>query len=119
MKLRDLVIAQEALGRLLAVDLPAATSYKIARAARPIQAELHNYEQERVKLVRRLGEDTGKGQTMVLPEKAAEFNKEMNALLDVSVNLEIGKIDISILGEDVKVKPGDLMALWFLFEEEE
>lgn len=119
MKLRDLVVAQESLGRLLALELPAAVSYKIARAARPIQAELHNYEQERIKLVQRLGEGNERGQIMVLPEKTAEFNEEMNALLDVDVDLEIRKRNISILGEDVKVRPGDLMALWFLFEEEE
>jgi len=116
MKLRDLVIAQAALGRMLALELPAAASYQIAWAARPLQAELQSYEQERVKLVQRLGEDTGQGQIMVAPEKATEFNEEMNALLDVDAELEIRKIDIGILGE-VNVSPADLIVLWFLFNE--
>ena len=120
MELRGLVMAQEALGRLLALELPAAVSYKIARAARPIQAELRNYEQERVKLVQRLGEDAGQGQIMVGSEKAAEFNEEMNTLLDVEVNPEIKAVDPSIFDEtDTKIKPGDIMALWFLFEQKE
>ena len=117
MKLRDLVIAQEALGRLLTLELPAAVSYKVARVARPIEAELRAYEQSRVKLVQRLGEEAGQGQIMVLPEKAAEFNKEMNTLLDVDVDVKIRTIDPGILGE-VGIRPGDIMALWFLFEEE-
>lgn len=116
MKLRDLVIAQESLGRLLALELPAAASYKIARAARPITAELRSYEQERVRLVQRLGEAAEGGQIMVLPKNAVEFNKEMNTLLDVDVELDIRKIDIGILGE-VGVKPADLIVLWFLFDE--
>lgn len=116
MKLRDLVVVQESLGRLLALELPAAASYKIARAVRPVETELRSYERERVKLVQRLGEDTGQGQTRVLPEKATKFNEEINALLDVDVDLKIRRIDIGILA-DVKVKPVDLMALWFLFEQ--
>lgn len=118
MKLRDLVIAQEALGRLLALELPAAISYKIARVARPVQAELRSYEQERVKLVQRLGEDNEQGQIVVLPEKVIEFNKELDALLDVDVKPEIRAVDPAILYEDgIKVKPADLMVLWFLFED--
>lgn len=118
MKLGDLVVAQEALGRLLALELPAAVSFQIARAAKPVQAELRNYEQERVKLVRRLGKDAGQGQIMVLPEKAVEFNEEMNTLLDVDVEPKIRTIDPDILGE-IAIRPGDLMALWFLFEQKE
>jgi len=117
MKLRDLVFGQEALGRLLALELPAAASYKIARAARPLQAELRSYEQERVKLVQRLGQDTGQGQIMVASEKAAEFNAEMNALLNVNVDMQIEAIDLDLLGE-ASIAPGDFIALWFLFEED-
>ena len=118
MKLRDLVVAREALGRFLALELPAATAFKIARATRPVQAELQNYERQRVALVQRLGEDAGQGQIMVLPEKSAEFNEEMNALLDVDVELEIRKIDIGIFGE-TNIRAADLMVLWFLFEQKE
>ena len=116
LRLRELVIAQEALQRLLTLELPAAASFKIARAAKPVQAELQNYERQRVALVQRLGEDAGQGQTRVLPERAVEFNEEMNALLDVDVELEIRKIDIDILGE-ATIRAADLMALWFLFEQ--
>lgn len=120
MKLGELVIAQQALTRLLALDFPAAVSYKIARAARPVQAELQNYEQERIKLVRRLGEDNGEGQIIVLPDKTAGFNEEMGALLNEDVELKIRTVDPCIFDKtDIKVRPGDLMLMWFLFEEKE
>ena len=129
MKLLDLVAAQEALQRLILLELPAATSFKIARTVRPIQAELRGYEQARVALVRRLGEEKD-GQITVSPDKFAEFNTELGALLEVDIEIEINVLSPSILTDDtcpecgvkiksgMTVKPSDLMALWFLFEEE-
>ena len=117
MKLLNLIVAREALQRLISLELPAATAFKIARAVRPVQAELRGYEQQRVALVRRLGKEKD-GQTTVPPEKFVEFNAEHQALLDVEVELDIMPLSREILG-DTKVKVADLMALQFLFENEE
>ena len=120
MKLRDFVIAQDALRRILALELPVVISYKLARAARPVEAELRAYERERTKLVRRLGEDTGRGQIMVTPENNAEFNEQIETLLDEEVELENKPMDPAIFDEaDAKVRAGDLVLAWFLFEEKE
>ena len=116
MKLLELVTAREALQRLVSLELPAATAFQIARAARPIQIELQSYEQQRVALVRRLGEEKN-GQVTVPPEKFEEFNVEHQTLLDVEMELDITPLNPAILGE-VPVKPADLMALRFLFEEQ-
>lgn len=115
MKLRELVVAQEALNQLLALELPAAAAFKIARAAQPIFAELQSYEQQRVRLVRQLGEAEGQ-QTIVRSDKVPEFNSEMDALLQVDVDLEIKKLSPDLLG-DVDISAADLMALWFLFDD--
>jgi hypothetical protein len=71
-----------------------------------------------VKLVQRLGEDAGQGQIKVSPEKASEFNEEINALLDVNVETEIRTVDPGILGE-VGIRARDFMTLWFLFEQKD
>lgn len=114
MKLRELVVAQEALQRLLSLELQAAKAFQIARAVRDILMELEAYEQQRIALVRRLGERDKTGQVSVLPEKMAEFDSEIGTLLDVDIELEIPTISPSILGE-ANVRPVDLMPLWFLF----
>ena len=128
MKLLDLVVAQEALGRLLALEPPAAAAFQIARAAMPIQMELRSYERQRVALVQRLGEDDGQGQIKVSPEKSVKFNEEMNALLALEIKIEVGVLPPSVLTNDtcpecgakiksgIAIKSGDLMALHFLFE---
>jgi hypothetical protein len=116
MKLGELVVAQEVLRKLLALELPAAASYKIARAVRPIQAELQGYEEQRTKLVRQFGEAEGQ-QIIVKPDKMVEFNAEMNALLQVDVDLEIKTLNPDLLG-DVGIRAADFMALWFLFSDE-
>ena len=115
MRLLDLVMAQEALQRLISLELPAAIAFKVARVARPIQAELQNYEQQRVALVRRLGEEKD-GQTTVPPSKFVEFNTEHQALLDVELELDITPLSPDVLGE-ASITPADLMVLQFLFEE--
>lgn len=117
MKLGELVMAREALQGLLALELPAAVSYKVARAAQPVLAELRSYEEQRVKLVQQFGETDGQ-QTVVKPDKVAEFNAEMNELLRVDVDLEIRTLDPDLL-DNVKIKPADLLLVWFLFGEEE
>lgn len=115
MKLLDLVASREALQRLISLELPAATSFAIARTVRPIQAELQSYEQARVMLVRKLGEERD-GQISVPLDKLTEFNVEHLALLDVELKLDINLLSPDILGE-TPVMSADLMALWFLFEE--
>lgn len=117
MKLLDLVTAREALQRLVSLELPAATSFQIARTMRPINAELQTYEQARVALVQRFGQDNGKGQTIVPPDKFVEFNIEHQTLLDVELKLDITPLSPDVLGE-VAMTPGDLMALYFLFDDE-
>ena len=84
MKLIDLVMAQEALQQLVALELPAAVSFQIARALRPIDVELRNYEQARQKLVERLGERED-NRISVKPENIEEFDREHRALLDVEL----------------------------------
>lgn len=121
MKLGELVVAREPLQRLLASDLPAAVSYKVARAARPVLAELRSYEEQRVKLVQQFGESDGQ-QTIVKPDKRPDFNTEMNELLQVDVDLKIRKMNPDLLDNDkieAKIKPADLVTVWFLFEEVE
>jgi len=116
MKLGELVVAWEPLQRLLASDLPAAVSYKVARAARPVLAELRSYEEQRVKLVQQFGESDGQ-QTIVKPDKRPDFNTEMNELLQVDVDLKIRTMNPDLL--DIDIKGADMVALWFLFEEVE
>lgn len=115
MKLLDLVIAQEALQALTALELPAVISFQIARILRPIDAEFRSYEEARFKLIERLGEKKD-NQIVVKPENVEEFNTEHKALLDVELELEITKLSPDVLG-DATISTGYLMALWFLFEE--
>lgn len=119
MNLGELVMAQEALQRLILLEWPAAVSYKVARAARPALAELRSYEEQRIKLVQQFGETEGQ-QTIVKPDKVSEFTAEMSALLQVDVDLEIRTISPDLLDNDeIKIKPADLLLVWFLFEEED
>lgn len=117
MKLRELVLATEALARLAMMELPAPIAFKVARTVRPLALELQTYEAQRVKLIQKFGERR-ENQFTVLAIKRTEFDKEYEALLDVDIEIEIMKLLPDMLDE-LKVTPADLILLWFLFEEGE
>lgn len=125
----DLLMVQEAMRQLAALEPPAAVSFQIARTLKPLDEELKNYDKERVKLIQRIGIEDG--QLIGTPANLKQFNEEHQALLDVELDLEIKKLKPDILtssicpkckaevASGVNVKPFILLDLWFLFEEEE
>jgi hypothetical protein len=92
-------------------DIPATTSWKIARIFMKINEELEILEQERKKLILRY-DPSGE----VPEEKREEFYEEFLKLLDEEVDLGFEPIPVGELGKGL-IKPAELMALSFMFKE--
>lgn len=123
MKLKTLIESQGALNKLLALKLPVKVAYKISKMTNRIQTELKIYEDQRIKLVKDLGEVTDE-QTQsfkVKNENLDKFSEEITKLQDIEVDLGFGpdialeKIKVEDLGE-VSVEPNDLINLGWLIE---
>lgn len=102
-KLLELANSRGALAEIMAIPLPASTSFLIKRAVDKANAELEPAQEEILKAHEHNKDDNDK------------FTEEVNELMEQEVNLDIEKINIGRLG-DALIKTETLMALDWLFE---
>ena len=95
---------------LLNERLPAITGFKINKMVAEINKDLQNLEEERNKLIEKLGEKKQDGITEVLPARYKEFQDEMVQLLGLVVTLHVEPISISEL-KDASITPVELALL--------
>lgn len=116
MELREFVDAQAALQALMGMDIPIATSYKIAKQIRLIENETKPYWEARKKALEPFSDKDGK---VEWPDKETrvKVNGELDKILDTEVVIEIKALPIKSLGEDLDIAPGVLFGAWFLFKD--
>jgi hypothetical protein len=119
-KLGILKAIEEPLIKLVKLELPIKTSYKLSKILKKIGQELADLEEERVKLVKKYGDQDDEAQSIQVkdPEKYEEFAKEFGELLQEEITLEIDPIPIDMLGDAVTFSPAELAALEMLFKDE-
>ncbi len=106
------------LAKLATQDLPAKHLYWLGRIAKAAEVEMKNLEDARVKLVKRLGVEDAEGNWTIAPDSMEAFSKEMNELLEESIELPGDPIKFDSLGDQVKLSAMDLINLEWLFEVE-
>jgi hypothetical protein len=116
-KLGILKAIEEPLIKLVKLELPIKTSYKLSKILKKIGQELADLEEERVKLVKKYGDQDDEAQSIQVtdPAKYEEFAKEFGELLQEEITLEIDPIPIDMLGDSVTFSPAELAALEMLF----
>lgn len=117
-KLNALINAREGFDALLDLDLPIKTSYRITKIAKEVQSEYEIYEEKRNALVKKYGGEVEErsGEKVekvfkVLPENMEKFITEHNELASIEVELNFDPINLTDLGENVKIKPKYLYML--------
>lgn len=111
--IKEILPMVEALDVLGKKALPAKTAYRVGKLVRKCLAEVRDYEQSRLKLIQRLGEETDKEKQTwtVKPENLDEFVKEMQDMDAEVVTLEgCAKIDMQTL-EKIEIEPIYIAAL--------
>ncbi|HHD2802267.1 TPA: hypothetical protein ACOTJ2_003583, partial [Clostridium perfringens] len=88
-----------------------------------VERELKHYNKERQKLIEEycLKEDDGtlkitEGNYDIDPERLEYFNKEINELQEIEVEMDIHKFNIELLN-GYEMSPGELMCIDFMIEE--
>jgi len=122
MKLQQIVNAEPALSKLLAVSLPAKTAYKLSKFVFKIEPELKIFKEQRDKLIKELGkENEDKTGWQVSAENMPKYVEEITKLSEIEVPIEFGegkefsKLNIEEFG-DTKLEAQDLVAINFLLE---
>lgn len=112
--LGEVVAAHNALQKL---DLPAPIAFRLAQVIRPLISEFTTYEEQRLRLVRKYGQQKG-DRIAIEPgdENWGTFVTEIQALLDLEVEVEVQPLELDIL-KGLSISPISLLPIWFLFKE--
>ena len=111
------------LGEISSRKLPVKVSYAIGKNISKVERELKHYNKERQKIIKDycLKEDDGtlkitEGNYDIDPERLEYFNKEINELQEIEVEMDIHKFNIELLN-GYEMSPGELMCIDFMIEE--
>ena len=111
------------LGEISLRKLPVKVSYAIGKNISKVERELKHYNKERQKLIEEycLKEDDGtlkitEGNYDIDPKRLEYFNKEINELQEIEVEMDIHKFNIELLN-GYEMSPGELMCIDFMIEE--
>jgi len=120
MQLKYLVDGAEALGQLMQIKMPIVLSFKLSLFIKKINPAVEEFGKKRNELLAIHAEkilDKDKKETGQMKftdkEKAEEFTKEINLLLDTEVNVEVPEIKIAEFG-NIEIEPKLLINLDWL-----
>ena len=113
-KLLKLKNAEDVLNKLINIDLPIKTSYKLMKLLEFVSNELKQTEALRIKLIKKYGEEEGHN-FVVKNENMTKFTEEYAPLMDQEVDFNFDPIDISEFG-DIKLNALDIAKIsdWLL-----
>lgn len=128
MKLTNRKIVNDAnfLGTLTNKQLPIKVSYAIAKNVSKIEKELEIYSKEKQKLVDKycIKDENGNNkidendQLKIADENLDDWNKSINELLDIEIEIDIHKFNINdLLNSNLDMTPSELMLIDYMIEE--
>lgn len=104
-KFKHLRNNQDFLTEIMSVQLPPRQAMKLGKAAKQLVDLFNEFENFRIELVKKYGEQNG-DEFIVKEENKADFTKEFNEALDSEVELDIEPIKIEYLEEsNIKISP--------------
>lgn len=123
---RRIVNDSNFLGGLIHKQLPVKVSYAISKNISKIERELDIYNKERQKLLDKYCVKDEKGENIIdennqlkiADEHLDTWNKEINELLDIEVDIYIHKFKLDdLLQCNLEVSPADLSLIDYMIEE--
>ena len=107
-KISDLLNSTETLQKLAKQDFKAKLAWSIARLLKAAEVEIQSFNETRMNLINKYGEKDENGELItdennnckINPDRMSEFNKELNDLLDMLVEINANKINMELL-EDI------------------
>ena len=110
------------LSKLTNMELPIKLSYALSKNITKIDSELKVYNKERQKLIEKYGAKDEDGKIKTREDgtidiiDTEEWNKELKELLECENEIDIYTIDLESINTDIKITPGELMVIDFMFK---
>lgn len=120
MKLTNRKIVNDAnfLGTLTNMQLPIKVSYAVAKNVSKIEKELEIYNKERQKLVDKYCIKDENNQLRISDENLDDWNRSINELLDIEIDIEIHKFSKEdLFNSNCEMTPSELILIDYMIEE--
>lgn len=114
------------LGTLTHKQLPVKVSYAIAKNISKIERELEVYNKERQKILDKycIKDEEGNNlidennQLKIADEHLEDWNKDINELLDIEIDIDIHKFNVNdLLNSNCEMTASELMLIDYMIEE--
>lgn len=124
--LRNLVNSVEVLNKLNNMELPIKFSYALYKNIKNISAELETYNEKKGQLISKYALKDENGDVLIDSDKTVQliegnielWNKGINELLDIIVNLDIVKLDLNeLMNTSCSISPAELKIIEYLILE--
>lgn len=117
-KISELLNSTETLQKLSQKDFKAKLAWSIARLLKAAEAEIQSFNDTRMNLIKKYGEKDSngdlitddKGNCKIENESIDEFSKELNELIETTIEINANKIKMELL-EDLDFTPSDMAVL--------
>ncbi len=121
--LNDILNNNDIFRQVYQSPMPARTAFKIARLIRELEKENTTFNESRDKILEKyaMRDDNGAmvqedNQVMISPDRAEDFQKEIDSLLKTSVEINADKLTLDDLA-DVSLSPKQIIDLGNFLEE--
>lgn len=100
------------------MKLPVKINFYLQKNMQTLRALASEIEENRLALIRSHGTQSEDGETYAIPSNKIEIvQKELNDLLSLEQEVQIYKINIDTLSDDLALTMGQMEALMFMIEE--
>lgn len=114
----DLLNSTETLKKLGQRDFPAKLAWSIAKLLKAAEKEIQDFNETRMNLIQKFGSKDENGELItdennnckIESESVEEFNKQLNDLINTSVEISGNKLDIGLF-DDLKFTPSEMAVL--------
>lgn len=120
----QIVNAETGLNKIANTSLPISQSIKLAKTIKELEVVDSEYNKKRQALVEKYGKEitneiTGEKSIQVTAKNMDVFIKELKAILNTEVELNLIPFDIEGDGIDLKLSPAEILSMEFLLKQNE
>ena len=118
---KQIVAAQEALGKMLNTNLPAKQAYHINKTLASIKDQIRFVDGQRMELIKKYGVETEDGNYEIpadAKENREKFFAEWKDLLELKENIDVRQLDLNDL-DRVELTANEMETVEFIIKTEE
>lgn len=115
--LLSIVNAKPTLEKLAGLSLPIKVAYRVSKLLNAIGTEFKEFENSRIKLIQKYGDEKADGNIEVSEENKVKFFGELNELLNEEVDINAPLLDLNAFPESCELSPAEVSVLTDFFAE--